>query len=212
MYPHQLGVGTPKGVESAVHTVRAYIKNENVKDKVLLKVDFQNAFNQISRDVILHKVKILVPEIYSFVYQSYANSSSLFFGGTHKIESREGVHQGDPLAPFLFSLAEQDLIESCSSELKIFYLDDGTLAGDVKTVLSDYQLIQNAATTLGLKINPSKCELYQIRPESDDCKNAYETFCRAYLGQSNIKLIKDKNLRPLKHFLLMTFCDLEQFS
>ena len=137
-YPHQLGVGTPKGVESAVHTVRAYIKNENVKDEVLLKVDFQNAFNQISRDVILRKVKILVPEIYSFVYQSYANSSSLFFGGTHKIESREGVHQGDPLAPFLFSLAEQDLIESCSSELKVFYLDDGTLAGDVKTVLSDY--------------------------------------------------------------------------
>ena len=25
---HQLGVGTPKGVESAVHVVRAYIQNE----------------------------------------------------------------------------------------------------------------------------------------------------------------------------------------
>ena len=37
----------------------------------------------------------VVPEIYSFVYQSFANSSSLFFGGTHKIESREGVHQYD---------------------------------------------------------------------------------------------------------------------
>ena len=34
-YPHQLGVGTPKGVESAVHAVPAYVQNDNVKDKVL---------------------------------------------------------------------------------------------------------------------------------------------------------------------------------
>ena len=33
-FPHQLGVGTPKRVESAVHAVRAYIQNEDTKNKV----------------------------------------------------------------------------------------------------------------------------------------------------------------------------------
>ena len=196
-YPNQLGVGTPKGVESAVHAVRAYIKNEKVSDKVLLKIDFKKAFNQVSRDVILRKVKALVPEIYPFIFQSYASSSTLFYGGDHKIESREGVQQGDPLGPFLFSLATTDLIESCRSELKIFYLDDGTLAGDVETVLSDYVLIQNAATTLGLEVNASKCELYRIRPVSEECKNAHKKFCEASPRQCNVKLLNNENLTLL---------------
>ena len=33
-FPHQLGVSTPKGVESAVHAVRAYIQNEDTKNEV----------------------------------------------------------------------------------------------------------------------------------------------------------------------------------
>ena len=45
---------------------------------------------------------------------------------------------------------------SCKSELKIFYLDDGTLCGDTKTVLSDYKKIQIEAATLGLEVNPSR--------------------------------------------------------
>ena len=184
-FPNQLGVGTPKGVESAVHTVRSYVQNENTRDKVLLKIDFKNAFNQISRKYVLKKVKNVVPEIYPFVYQCYATCSSLFFGGSFKIDSREGVQQGDPLGPFLFSWATMDLINSCKSELKVFYLDDGTLGGDVKTVLNDYKLIQSAAESLGLEVNPSKCELYRIRPESTWCINAHEKFCEVSPGQCN---------------------------
>ena len=63
------------------------------------------------------------------------------------------------MGPFLFSLATMDLINSCKSELKVYYLDDGTLAGDVETVLSDYQSIQTTAAALGLEVNASKCEL-----------------------------------------------------
>ena len=66
--PHQLGVGTPKGAEAAVHAIRAYIKSPNISDKVLLKIDFKNAFNQVRRDVILNLVKEETPEIYQYVY------------------------------------------------------------------------------------------------------------------------------------------------
>ena len=78
-WPHQLGVGTPKGAEAAVHAIRAYINSPNISDKVLLKIDFKNAFNQVRRDVILKLVKEYTPEIYQYVYQCYSTTSSLYF-------------------------------------------------------------------------------------------------------------------------------------
>ena len=65
-------------------------------------------------------------------------------------DSQEGVQQGDPLDPFLFSLATKDIIEACKSELKVFYLDDGTLCGDPETALNDYKMIQTAVASHGL--------------------------------------------------------------
>ena len=42
-------------------------------------------------------------EFRRFVYQEYAEKTSLRFGG-EIIESNEGVQQGDPLGPFCFHL------------------------------------------------------------------------------------------------------------
>ena len=195
--PHQLGVGTPKGVESAVQTVRAFVQNEKSINKVLLKLDFKNAFNQIRRDIVLKKVKELVPEIYSYVFQCYATTSSLFYGDSFKIDSKEGVQQGDPLGPFLFSLPTMDIINSCNSQLKVFYLDDGTLGGDVDTVLKDYQFIQTVAATHGLELNPSKCKLFIIGSEANDSSNVYQKFCDASPGQCRIKLLQKDTLTLL---------------
>ena len=50
-------------------------------------------------------------EFRRFVYQEYAEKTSLRFGG-EIIESNEGVQQGDPLGPFLFSFGIQDLIKN----------------------------------------------------------------------------------------------------
>ena len=47
-YPNQLRVGTPKGVESAVHSLHAYYQNENTKDKVILKINFKSTSKAIS--------------------------------------------------------------------------------------------------------------------------------------------------------------------
>ena len=63
-----MGVGTPKGAEAAVHCVRAYVTHPSSSDKVLLKIDFKNAFDQVRRDVILEQVKTHTPEIFQYVY------------------------------------------------------------------------------------------------------------------------------------------------
>ena len=94
--PNQTGVGTPKGCEGAVHAVRAYVLNENVKDQVLLKIDFRNAFNSVRRDVILNLVKEKLPELYNLIYQCYEEGSTLFFGDEDVLDSLEGVQQGTP--------------------------------------------------------------------------------------------------------------------
>ena len=54
------------------------------------------------------------------------------------------------------ALGIQDLIKDCKSEFNCWYLDDGTLAGDVNTVLQDAQKITLAANFHGLKVNPKK--------------------------------------------------------
>ena len=76
--------------------------------------------------------------------------------------SRKGVQKGDPLGPFLFSLGIMDLMNSCTSEFNGWYLDDGTIAGDPKTVQDDLEKILQASESLGLQINSSKCEMYII--------------------------------------------------
>ena len=53
---------------------------------------------------MLRKVLESFLQIYSFVNQAYATPSNLFFF-MEILFSKEGVQQGDPLDPLLFSLA-----------------------------------------------------------------------------------------------------------
>ena len=108
-------------------------------------------------------VRVTLTEIYPFIHQCYGQDSNLFFG-EDSIISAEGVQKGDPLGPFLFSLAIMDVIKKMKSNLNVWYLDDGTLAGDVDTVLEDYRQILSALKIHGLEVNPTKCELFLIKP------------------------------------------------
>lgn len=164
--PNQLGVGVPRGCEAIVHAVRRFVSSPSSKGKVLLKIDMANAFNSIRRDKILHLVKERVPCLFPMAWQAYGKATPLFFAD-QEIQSCEGVQQGDPLGPFLFSLGILDPIKACESELTLFYLDDGTLGGDFQTVLSDLSHIVESASALGLKINMSKCELTVIDTDKE---------------------------------------------
>ena len=163
--PHQMGVGTPSGVEVVVHACRNSI-NKAYSENMLLKIDFKNALNSMRRDVLLNKVQKLFSQIDSFVYRVYAGSSYLFLGN-ETLFSKEGVHQGDPLGPFLFSLSINDLISSCKSHYNMWFLDDGTLGGKADVVFSDFQKNLSVENSLGLKVNPAKCELISLNCITD---------------------------------------------
>jgi hypothetical protein len=187
--PHQLGVATKLGCEAAIHTTRSFVNNDQNRGKVLLKLDFKNAFNSVERDCILKEVQCHTPLLYPYLYQCYRNPSTLFFGN-HLISSSVGAQQGDPCGPMIFSLAIQPIILSLDSQMNIWYLDDGTLADYPEVVLSDFKKVINLSQEIGLELNFNKCE----------------SFCCS--GDTDLKVIKEfQNLAPG-----IKICDRESLS
>ena len=73
--------------------------------------------------------------------------------------SEEGTQQGDPEAPPLFAEVVQNLVKEMCSNHNIWYLDDGNLSDDYRTVLKDLKTIIAAEKELGLSLNSNKCEI-----------------------------------------------------
>jgi hypothetical protein len=154
---HQLGFGTPLGGEATVHAARCYVEHLSI-GKAILKLDFSNAFNSISRNVLLSYVKEEFPEIFAFVNSCYGSESNLYFAD-QIITSAEGVQQGDPLGPLLFCLTISPLVLKLQSEFNVWYMDDGTLGDEIDILLSDFRTIINEGPNYGLHLNEIKCEL-----------------------------------------------------
>ena len=72
------------------------------------------------------------------------------------------MQQGDVCGLYLFSLGIQKLILDLKSEMNIWYLEYGFLAGDPKLVIEDFKYTINNGKDLGLSLNTGKCELYFI--------------------------------------------------
>ena len=53
--PHQLGVGVKLATEAAAHACRTYVNNLT-SGQAVLKLDFNNAFNSLHRDIMLMAV------------------------------------------------------------------------------------------------------------------------------------------------------------
>ncbi|XP_061706329.1 uncharacterized protein LOC133517161 [Cydia pomonella] len=155
--PIQLGFGTKGGCEAAVHSLRTYLSNTT--SEVLIKIDVKNAFNSVNRDTLLTETKHNLPEIYNYLLLSYADPTKLLYR-ENVLSSEVGCQQGDPLGPAIFSLAINPIIKKLNSKFNVWYLDDGTLGGDVDTVLSDLYTIKTEFRNIGLELNFSKCELY----------------------------------------------------
>ena len=107
LQPIQLGYGVKLGAEAAVHAARRFL-GSLPSDRLLLMLDFANAFNTLRRDKMLRAVGEIVPSLFPFVYSSYCSPSSLFWEDK-VLDSAEGVQQGDPLGPLLFCLTIHNL-------------------------------------------------------------------------------------------------------
>ncbi|GAV01296.1 hypothetical protein RvY_12033 [Ramazzottius varieornatus] len=154
--PQKLGYGTRGGAEAAVHSTRGFLSGQAGR-QILLKLDFRNAFNSVSRDRLLEEAQKFLPEIYPFIFQMYMSPTNLIYG-EHVIPSARGVQHGDLLGPSLFCLLTRNLSKSLQSPFNVWYLDNATLGGDFELVSRDLHTIVEIGASLGLELNTSKCE------------------------------------------------------
>ena len=163
---NQLGVGVCGGAEAAVHLVKLRLRGTGKAERVaVLKLDFENAYNTVSRHAILEELQADFPELVPWFLFCYGQESKLTcqgrilpFGGAR------GVQQGDPLGPFLFSTAMRRccrrLVTELPKSLSVWYLDDGTIVGPEEEVVRAWRIMQEEAPRVDLKVNVRKCEIW----------------------------------------------------
>ena len=155
--PRQLGFGVQGGAEAAVRAARRYLEKME-QGKLLVKIDFRNAFNTVRRDAILEAVAKHFPELLPFAQSTMGSPTDLQFAD-FVLLSEEGAQQGDPLGPLYFCLVIMGLVESLESELTLSYLDDITIGDTAEICLRDFLQLEAAARRLGLEMNRKKCEV-----------------------------------------------------
>ena len=141
--PIQLGVGSIGGSERAVHLLQHGLATMG-PDAVVLKCDFQNAFNERKREQILSALfkQDLLQPLWRLSHWAYETPSELlvFNNGDvcASISSEQGVKQGDGLGSLLFSLSMQDLYTQVTRNVQhvrcVAVADDLNLVGPVKEV------------------------------------------------------------------------------
>jgi hypothetical protein len=160
LWPLQIGVAQPLGTEVGLQVARQWCyRNRLSPNKVLLKLDFSNAFNTVDREQFLQQVRHHMPGLAPWADFCYSRPSKLVFG-SRTISSESGVQQGDPLGPLLFAVALQPVLAELADsrapgqlELAYSYLDDLCLAGDATAVLAALSTLKERCASIGLQLS-----------------------------------------------------------
>ena len=170
--PFQFGVATPGGSEQMIHLFQLIATQH--PDWIILKTDAKNAFNSVNRQTFLNLVAQDFPSLSAFVNACYVKSPTLSWlcpDGIRRISSAEGVQQGDPLGPFLFSLALHPSILKAQSVIGsgfvASYLDDAVLAGPRDDVVKAFKVLEQSMSDTGLRIRSDKCEAFCCVRDTD---------------------------------------------
>ena len=171
----QFAVGIKGGVEIAIHAFRTLMSDH--PEFASLLVDFQNMFNEISREGVLDTVRRHCPEAYPFIFAFYSRSADVAFrkeDGSFDEEflrCSQGVFQGDTwgsvaacclLLDFQLQLADE-LRAANLVVVQIAIADDLTFIGPSASVIAAWEF---AATwpSQGLRHSGSRA----VRPEDED--------------------------------------------
>ncbi|KAL2073950.1 hypothetical protein VTL71DRAFT_11276 [Oculimacula yallundae] len=161
LLPYQLGVQSLGGVEPAIFILEEAISGRNrLGINRIASLDFVNAFNRTGRAGIAAATSKYAPTFYRAAKWAYNQPSILLTQGGRTLASAEGVRQGDPLAPLLFSLSIRPMLENLQIALPkatiIAYLDDIYVLDP-----GTYPLLPRITKALRLKgpitLNQKKC-------------------------------------------------------
>lgn len=156
------------GTEKIIHHLRSVIDTlPSTDQQVVLKIDLRNAFNSVSRDVILDRTVALFPSMARYIYFCYGRHSSLFYN-SNIVKSMTGVQQGDPLSTLLFCIAIQPVLDELTVRFtgihQAWFCDDGTFLTDVTTAAEICYFLNEQFASIGLDLNLAKSEVIPLDP------------------------------------------------
>ncbi len=132
-----------------------------------------NAYNSISRKEILKVLEKEFPELVRWFVFCYGTRGVLMCDGeVLPFGSAAGVQQGDPLGPLLFAAGILRMCRKLGKEapgcLKLWYLDDGSFAGPGEELKRVWDMVNEEARKVGLRVNVKKCELWGWEGEEEE--------------------------------------------
>ena len=178
MWPAQVAVGVSAGITKMVFALRAHMQAH--PDHLLLKLDFSNAFNTMSRAAVLDACyrNPRWRKFYRFFWAVLSPESHIRGIPTG---SAEGMQQGDTWGSACFCIGINDDVQWANNEMKnsqgmvAFDMDDGYLAGPPDVVFRvAHQLAQRIFTRCCVKLNLEKCQAWS------PCANVVSDALRAH--------------------------------
>ena len=98
-------------------------------------------------------------EVHKYTHSAYTQPSFLLYGDS-VIKSCKGTQQGDPESPASISDSIQDLIDSLESKTNLWYLDDGNLSDDYRTVQKISKKSPQRKKRWDSKLNPRNANFF----------------------------------------------------
>ena len=132
-----------------------------------------DAFNRLNRQMMLHNVKIVCPEVATYANNCYQHHARLFIAGGHEISSEEGTTQGDPAAMPIYALGLAPLLDSIEvpETQHGAYADDIGAIGKLKALLIWWTMLMKLSPNIGyypkaekswLVVKPEKLQLAKV--------------------------------------------------
>ena len=128
---------------------------------MLVTIDLRNAFNAIHRSKVLEAVHSYgLLDLYNLVHFLYGTPSKLLSQFIPELFSSNGVRQGDPLGPVLFSLGIHPVLtalaEAHPNVMIWAYIDDITLLGTPEDVVKLVEDLERGLVDYGLQVRRDK--------------------------------------------------------